>query len=57
MIYKIKKDSMVSCSWFGIRIRIRNPDTDPEGQILPTKLDKKVNKFHFLKHWMFSFEG
>jgi hypothetical protein len=34
-----------------IRIRIRNPDLDPGGQKLPTK----VEKIHVLKCWMASF--
>jgi len=31
-------------------------DPDPGGQKLPTKMEK-INKIHFLKCWMFSFEG
>jgi hypothetical protein len=45
--------------WIRIRIRIRDPDPDPGGQKLPTNFEKtqKSHKFHFLKCWMFSFEG
>jgi hypothetical protein len=35
---------------------ICNPDPDPRGKKLPTDIEK-VNKFHFLKCWMFSFES
>jgi hypothetical protein len=41
----------------GFGIRIRNPDPDPGGQKLPTKIGKKFQKFHVLKCWMFSFKG
>jgi hypothetical protein len=33
---------------WGPRIRIRNPDPDPGGQIRPTEI-KKISKFNFLK--------
>jgi hypothetical protein len=36
-------------------IRILNPDPEPGGQKLPTKIDKNIKKFHVLKRWMFSF--
>jgi hypothetical protein len=42
--------SQVSGFVSGIRIRIQ------EGQKLPTKIEK-IEKFHVLKFWMFSFEG
>jgi hypothetical protein len=35
--------------------RIRNPDPDPGGQKLATKVEK-IKKFHVLKCWMLSFE-
>jgi Leucine-rich repeat (LRR) protein len=35
---------------------IESLDPDPGGQKLPQKKEK-VNKFHILKCWMFSFEG
>jgi hypothetical protein len=41
--------------WIRIRISIRNPDPDPEGLKGPTRV-AKINKFHVLKCWMFSFE-
>ncbi len=39
-----------------IRIRIQIADPDPGGQKWPQK-KKKVQNFHLLKCWMFSFEG
>ncbi len=42
-----------SGQWIRIRIRFRNPDPDPGGQKLPTKVEKKI---HVLKCWMTSFE-
>jgi hypothetical protein len=38
-------------------IRIRNPDPDPGGLKLPTKVEKKIENFMFLKCRMFSFES
>jgi hypothetical protein len=35
---------------------ILDPDPDPGGQKLPTKIEK-VKNFHVLKSWMFSFKG
>jgi hypothetical protein len=46
----------VSGSVSGFGIRIRNPDPDPRGQKLPTKVEK-IKKVHVLKCWMFSFES
>jgi hypothetical protein len=40
----------------GHLIGIWNPDPDPGGQKRPTKIEK-IQKFHVLKCWMFSFEG
>ncbi len=40
-----------------IWIRIRNPDPDPGGQKRPTKVEKKIKKFHVLECWMFSFKS
>jgi hypothetical protein len=39
-----------------IQIRNLTADPDPGGQKLPTKIEK-VQNFHVLKCWMFSFEG
>jgi hypothetical protein len=41
--------------WIRIRFRIRNPDPDPGGQKLPTKVEK-IKTFHVLKWCMFFFE-
>jgi hypothetical protein len=38
------------------RIRIDFGQLDPGGQKIPTKIEK-IEKFHVLKWWMFSFEG
>jgi hypothetical protein len=47
---------MQSGQW--IRIRIRNPDTNPESRRakIDPKNRKNDKKFHVLKCWMFSFE-
>jgi hypothetical protein len=37
-------------------IRSVDPDPDPGGQKLPTKIEK-MKKFHVEKCWMFFFEG
>jgi hypothetical protein len=40
---------------WGPWIWIRTPDPDPGGPKGPTKIEN-VNKFHFVRYWMFSFE-
>ncbi len=49
---ELDPDSIGSGQW--IQIRIRNPNPDPGGQKQPRKVEK-IQNFHVLKCWKFSF--